>query len=100
MKTRANAKERKSRGAMAVRALPRHTHTCLSARPPPPPSKPPQLVRGIDYATFLGNPRRLLDACRAAGMFLWLDMESAGFTGDTLRADRELLRAPPPGGGC
>ncbi|HKZ47504.1 MAG TPA: proline dehydrogenase family protein [Thermoplasmata archaeon] len=71
----------------------RKLDACLSA-------KPTQLGLGIDYPTFLGNARRLLEACRAAGMFLWLDMESAAFTEDTLRAYRELLRASPQVGVC
>jgi proline dehydrogenase len=58
---------------------------CVSA-------KPTQLGLAIDYDACLQNYRMLAAKARSLGQFLWLDMESARFTEQTITIYLELLK--------
>jgi proline dehydrogenase len=58
---------------------------CVSA-------KPTQLGLAIDYDVCLQNYRILAKKAEALGQFLWLDMESARFTEQTITIYLELLK--------
>ena len=58
---------------------------CISA-------KPTQLGLTIDYELCLANYRRLAAKAAELGQFMWIDMESAKFTEDTISIYLELFK--------
>lgn len=58
---------------------------CVSA-------KPTQLGLGVDYELCLSNYRRLAQRASERGQFIWIDMESAAFTEDTIAIYLEILK--------
>lgn len=54
--------------------------------------KPTQLGLAIDYDLCLQNFRALAAKAKELGQFMWVDMESAEFTEDTISTYLELLR--------
>jgi proline dehydrogenase len=57
---------------------------CVSA-------KPTQLGLAIDYGLCLANYKELAAKAAGLGQFLWIDMESANFTEDTIEIYLEVL---------
>jgi proline dehydrogenase len=54
--------------------------------------KPTQLGLAMDYDECLHNYRKLAARARSLGQFLWIDMESAKFTEQTIMIYLELLK--------
>jgi proline dehydrogenase len=63
----------------------RKVHGCVSV-------KPTQLGLAIDYNLCLQNFSRLAARARDLGQFVWIDMESAKFTEDTIAIYLELYK--------
>jgi proline dehydrogenase len=63
----------------------RKVHGCVSV-------KPTQLGLAIDYNLCLQNFSRLAARARDLGQFIWIDMESAKFTEDTIAIYLELYK--------
>lgn len=57
--------------------------------------KPTQLGLAINYEKCLQNFKKLAARARDLGQFLWIDMESAKFTEDTITLYLELLKENP-----
>ena len=57
--------------------------------------KPSQLGLAIGYEMCLQNFKKLAARARDLGQFLWIDMESAKFTEDTIMLYLELLKENP-----
>ena len=57
--------------------------------------KPSQLGLAIGYEMCLQNFKKLAARARDLGQFLWIDMESAKFTEDTITLYLELLKENP-----
>jgi proline dehydrogenase len=53
---------------------------------------PTQLGLAIDYGSCLQNFKRLTARARELGQFMWIDMESARFTEDTITIYLEVLK--------
>jgi proline dehydrogenase len=54
--------------------------------------KPTQLGLAIDYGACLQNFKRLAGRAEELGQFIWIDMESARFTEDTIMIYLEILK--------
>jgi proline dehydrogenase len=54
--------------------------------------KPTQLGLAIDYGACLQNFKKLAARARELGQFMWIDMESARFTEDTIAIYLEVLK--------